>query len=145
MINNIKLESFKMEDNIIMIEDELKNMQDNEITSSDFKNRFNQFVRWRIQQYTLNKWKKTLLIIFAEDFSQFIIKENFDVLKKIDIIVLRDCLWENEVYVKKTRLYLVIQTLVNVVKEDILWLLNDEDNFQTKQRQFVQQLQQLIQ
>ena len=91
-----------------MIEDELKNMQDNEVILSDFKNKLNQFVRWRIQQYTLSKWKKTFSIIFVEDFSQFIIKKNFDVLKKTDIIVLRDCLRENKVYVKKTRLYLVI-------------------------------------
>ena len=108
MADNIKPKPEFMQDNIIIIEDELKDMQDNEVIPSDLKDRFNQFVRWKIQQYTLNKWKKTFSFTFVDDFSQFIIKENFDVFKKVDIIILRDCLRENGVYVKKTRLYLVI-------------------------------------
>ncbi|CAF9941899.1 MAG: hypothetical protein ALECFALPRED_009376 [Alectoria fallacina] len=145
MADNIKPKPESLQDNTIMTEDELKDMQDNGITPSDPKDKLNQFVRWRIQQYTLNKWKKTLSITFAEDFSQFITKEDFDVLKKTDIIALRDCLRENGVYVKKARLYPVAQALADVVKEDIPWPLDDEDSPQTKQRQPVQQLQQPIQ
>ena len=45
MTNNIKSKPEFIQDNIIMIEDELKNMQDNEVILSDFKNKLNQFVR----------------------------------------------------------------------------------------------------
>ena len=45
MTNNIKSKPEFMQDNIIMIENELKDMQDNEVISSDFKDRLNQFVR----------------------------------------------------------------------------------------------------
>ena len=49
MINNIKLEpeSFfsKMQNNIIMIKSELKDMQNKEVVSLDSKKRFNQFVQ----------------------------------------------------------------------------------------------------
>ena len=48
MIDNIKFESFKIQDNIIIIENELMNIYNNEIISSDNKERFNQFIRWRI-------------------------------------------------------------------------------------------------
>ena len=45
MINNIKLEPelffLKMQDNIIIIKNELKNMLNKEIVSSDLKKRFN--------------------------------------------------------------------------------------------------------
>ena len=47
IIDNIKLESFfsKIYNNIIIIENELLNMQNNEIISSNNKERFNQFIR----------------------------------------------------------------------------------------------------
>ena len=41
MINNIKFEFFKMQNNIIIIENELMNMHNNKIISSDNKERFN--------------------------------------------------------------------------------------------------------
>ena len=37
-----------MYNNIIIIENELKNMQNNEIILSNNKKRLNQFIRWRI-------------------------------------------------------------------------------------------------
>ena len=52
MIDNIKLkpESFfsKMHNNIIMTENQLKNMQNKGVTSSNNKKRLDQFIRWRI-------------------------------------------------------------------------------------------------
>ena len=48
MVNNIKFkpESFfsKMYNNIIMTENQLKNMHNKKVTSSDNKERFNQFI-----------------------------------------------------------------------------------------------------
>ena len=44
MINNIKLKFEFLQDNIIMIKNELKNMLNKEVISLDFKERFNQFV-----------------------------------------------------------------------------------------------------
>ena len=41
MINNIKSKFEFMQNNTIMIENELKNMQNNEIISSNFKDKFN--------------------------------------------------------------------------------------------------------
>ena len=139
--DNIKLKlesSFsKTHNNIIMIENQLKDMQNKRVISSDNKKRLNQFILWRIQYYTTFRWKITLSVIFAEDFQQFIIKENFDVFDKIDIIILKDTLRENKVYVKKTRLYSVTQTLANVIKEDISWSLNDENRSSSIQQQFI--------
>ena len=97
-----------MHNNIIMIKNELVNMQNKEITSSDNKERLNQFIFWRIQHYTTIRWKTTFSIIFAEDFQQFIIKEDFDVFNKNDITILKNTLRENEIYVKKARLYFII-------------------------------------
>ena len=149
MVNNIKFkpESFfsKMYNNIIMTENQLKNMHNKKVTSSDNKERFNQFIFWKIQQYSLNKLKITLSAVFANDFQQFIIKENFDVFDKVDIIVLRNYLRNKEIYVKKARLYLIIQAFTNVIKEDISWSLNDENHPSSIQQQSVQQLQQFIQ
>ena len=146
MADNIKPkpESSKMQDNITMTKDELEDMLENGITSSDPKERLNQFVLWRIQQYTLNKWK-TLSAIFSEEFQQFTAKEDFEAIKKFNITMLRDCLRNNGVYVKKARLYPIAQALADVVKEDIPWPLNDEDRPPPKQQQPVQQLQQPIQ
>ena len=142
MTDNIKLkpESFfsRMHNNIIIIENQLKNMQNKRVILSNNKERFNQFILWRIQYYTTFRWKTTLSTIFAEDFQQFIIKKDFDVFDKVDIITLKDTLRENEVYVKKTRLYLVIQALANVIKEDISWSLNDENRPSSIQQQFIQ-------
>ena len=45
MTNNIKFKPEFLQDNIIMIENELKDMQDNEVTSTDLKDKLNQFVR----------------------------------------------------------------------------------------------------
>ena len=112
MTDNIKFksESFfsKTHNNIIMIEDQLKNMQNKEVISSDNKERLNQFILWRIQYYTTFRWKITLSVIFAENFQQFIIKKDFDVFDKINIIILKNILRENGVYIKKARLYPVI-------------------------------------
>ena len=44
-----------MQENIIMIKNELKNMLNKEVILSDFKERFNSFVQWRIEQYIINK------------------------------------------------------------------------------------------
>ena len=41
MVNNIKLKLEFMQDNIIITENELKNMQNNEIISSNSKDKFN--------------------------------------------------------------------------------------------------------
>ena len=143
MIDNIKLKpesSFsKIHNNIIMIENQLKNMQNKEIIPSNNKERFDQFIRWRIQYYSLNKLKTTLSIVFADDFQQFNTKKNFDVFDKTDIIILRDCLRDKEVYVKKARLYFITQTLADVIKEDISWSLNDENRPSSIQQQFIQQ------
>ena len=141
MINNIKLksESFssKMYNNIIIIENQLKNMQNKEITSSNNKKRLDQFIRWRIQYYSFNKLKITFSTVFANDFQQFITKKNFDIFDKTDIIILRDCLRNKEVYVKKARLYFIAQTFADVIKKDISWLLNDENRSSSIQQQFI--------
>ena len=48
---------------------------------------------------------KNIFAIFFEDFQQFIIKKNFKIIEKTNIVVLQNCLRNNKVYIKKTRLY----------------------------------------
>ena len=77
----------------IITERELKNMLLKGVKQTDSEERLNQFVRWRIQEYTLHKWNN-LSEIFAEKFTQqnkfqHFVKEDFEKLSKDNICVLR--------------------------------------------------------
>ena len=104
---------------------ELESMLSKGVNPSDTEERLNQLVHWRIQEYTLHKWKD-LSDIFAEEFELFV-KEDFKKLSKDNICGLRDCLRTNGVYVQKGRGISIAQALANVVQEDIPWPKNDEE------------------
>ncbi len=96
-----------------MTERELEDLLSKGVKPSDAEE-INQLVRWRIQEYTLHKWK-SLADIFADEFQLFI-KEDFEKLSKDNIRGLRDCLRTNGVYVQKGRGISIAQALANVVQ-----------------------------
>ena len=133
----------------IMTERELKDMLSKGVKQTDSEERLNQFVRWRIQEYTLHKWNN-LSEIFAEEFTQqskfqHFVKEDFEKLSKDNICHLRDCLRINGVYVQKVKEISVAQALANVVQEDIPWPPDDEERPSSKQSQSYPPQQQPIQ
>ena len=89
-----------------MIENKLRNMQNKEITSSDNKKRFNQFILWRIQYYTQYKWKSIFSIIFVKDFQQFITKKDFDVFDKPTLLPY-EIVYERMKFMLKKRSYIL--------------------------------------
>lgn len=123
-----------------MTERELRDMLSKGVKRTDSEERLNQFVRWRIQEYTLHKWNDYLSDIFAEEFTQqqpfqHFVKEDFEKLSKDNIRALRDCLRTNGVYVQKGRKISIAQALANAVKEDIPWPSDDEERPPPKQSQ----------
>ena len=115
---------------------ELENMHNIGADPSDIKERLNQYIKWRIQIYTANKWTNiTLFDAFVDDFQLFN-KEGFEKLRKTILVALRDCLRKNEVYVKRGRGYFIAQCLVNAVKEEISWPSDDEERPLLTQSQY---------
>ena len=106
-----------------MTKDELKEFQG--AKPPDTKEVLEQFVLWRIQQYTTHKFT-TLSDVFADDFAQYV-REDFEALDKDVITSLRDCLRANGAYVKKGRGLSMAKELAYVIQEEVPWPPDDED------------------